>query len=137
MLGQDQESYDVSDLEDFMHDQGPESNGWQGKLRDALKKYSAEGESYSWSHRGEYPPGTEYDFSKIDDMSEKEMIELAKDLKIPPYHLSSVDETQDDDIPTGEYELCDKCFGKGCPECEEGLIDVTGEFKLPNFDDFK
>ena len=56
----------------------------------------------------------------------------------PPYHLSSVDEhSQDEDIPTGEYDLCDKCFGEGCSECEEGLIDVTGEFKLPNFNDFK
>ena len=64
------------------------------------------------------------------------MLQLAKDLKIPPYHLEVVDEEQfDDELPTGEYEICDKCFGEGCPECEEGLIDVTGQFKLPDFGD--
>lgn len=93
MIGQDQESYDVGDLESFMHDSG--------------------------------------------EISPDEADEMARDLKLPPHHLSLVDETQDEDIPTGEYDLCDKCFGEGCSECEEGLIDVTGEFKLPNFDDFK
>lgn len=93
MLGNEQESYDVEDLGDFMHDSG--------------------------------------------EISDEEADEMARDLKLPPYHLSLVDETQDEDIPTGEYDLCDKCFGEGCPNCEEGLIDVTGEFKLPNFDDFK
>ncbi len=71
------------------------------------------------------------------EISPDEADEMARDLKLPPHHLSLVDETQDEDIPTGEYDLCDKCFGEGCSECEEGLIDVTGEFKLPNFDDFK
>lgn len=85
-----------------------------------------------------------YDTSELQDfmtdtgtISPEEADEIARDLGFPPYHLKSVDENQDDDIPTGEYEICDKCFGDGCPDCEEGLVDVTGEFKLPNFDDFK
>ena len=72
------------------------------------------------------------------EISPEESEEIARDLKLPPYHLSVVDEeTQDDDISTGEYELCNKCFGEGCSECEEGLVDVTGEFKIPNFSGFK
>ncbi|MHA1290624.1 MAG: hypothetical protein ACTSPB_24835 [Candidatus Thorarchaeota archaeon] len=93
---------------------------------------------------GQAVDGYIYDESDLDsfmhasgEISPAEADEIARDLKLPPYHLSAVDETQDEDIPTGEYDLCDKCFGEGCPECEEGLIDVTGEFKLPNFDDFK
>jgi len=93
---------------------------------------------------GQAVDGYIYDESDLDsfmhdsgEISPEEADEIARDLKLPPYHLSAVDETQDEDIPTGEYDLCDKCFGEGCPECEEGLIDVTGEFKLPNFDDFK
>jgi hypothetical protein len=41
----------------------------------------------------------------------------------------------DEDIPTGEYEICDKCLGDGCEACDHGLVDVTGQFKIPNFDD--
>ena len=132
LLGNVQDSYSEEDLGDFMHDQGPSE--WRSELRSALKKYSADAGSYSWSKK--HPPGTSYDFSKIDDISDEEMLQLAKDLKIPPYHLEVVDEEQfDDELPTGEYEICDKCFGEGCPECEEGLIDVTGQFKLPDFGD--
>ena len=119
MLGQSVDGYiyDESDLVDFMGDQG----NWKDNLRTHLSK--VEKTDYGWDRKG---------------MSDEEVdIQIAKDLKLPPYHLSVVDETQDEDIPTGEYDLCDKCFGEGCPECEEGLIDVTGEFKLPNFDNFK
>lgn len=116
MLGHDQDSYDTSDLDDFMNDQGD----WKDNLRHSLSKVK---KGPTWNRTS---------------MSDEEIdLQMAKDLKLPPYHLSSVDETQDEDIPTGEYDLCDKCFGEGCPECEEGLIDVTGEFKLPNFDNFK
>jgi hypothetical protein len=116
MLGHDQDIYDVSDLEDFMNDQGD----WKDNLRNSLSKVKK---------------GPEWNRTSMSD--EEIDLQMAKDLKLPPYHLSAVDETQDEEIPTGEYDLCDKCFGEGCPECEEGLIDVTGEFKLPNFDDFK
>jgi hypothetical protein len=56
---------------------------------------------------------------------------------MPPYHLSLVDETEDeDDTPTGEYEICQRCGGAGCIECEEGLKDITGLHKALNLDDF-
>ena len=117
LLGNPQDSYSEEDLGDFMHDQGD----WKDNLYTHLSK--VEKKDYGWDRTG---------------MSDEEIeLQIAKDLKLPPYHLSSVDENQDDEIPTGEYDLCDKCFGEGCSECEEGLIDVTGEFKVPNFDDFK
>lgn len=116
MLGHDQDEYGLNDLDDFMNDQGD----WKDNLRNSLSKVKK---------------GPEWNRTSMSD--EEIDLQMAKDLKLPPYHLSSVDETQDEDIPTGEYDLCDKCFGEGCPECEEGLIDVTGEFKLPNFNDFK
>lgn len=117
MLGDAQESYSVKDLDNFMNDQGE----WKDNLRHKLSKVKK---------------GPEWNKSS---MSQEEMdIQMAKDLKLPPYHLSVVDEqTQDEEISTGEYELCNKCFGDGCSECEEGLIDVTGEFKIPDFSDFK
>jgi hypothetical protein len=118
LLGDEQDSYDASDLEDFMHDQGD----WKDNLRTKLA--NVEKTDYGWKQSG---------------LSDEEIeLQIAKDLKLPPYHLSPVEEetfSSDSDIPTGEYEICDKCFGDGCPECEEGLVDVTGEFKLPNFDD--
>jgi len=88
-----------------------------------------------------------YDASDLEDfmhdqgeISPEEADEIARDLGFPPYHLKAVkdepvEETFDDDIPTGEYEICDKCFGDGCEKCEGGLIDVTGQFEIPNFDD--
>ena len=94
LLGDEQESYGIEDLEHFM-----------------------------WAAGG---------------ISDEEADEIARDLGFPPYHLKPVEEetfSSDADIPTGEYEICDKCLGDGCPECEEGLVDVTGEFKIPNFDD--
>ena len=72
------------------------------------------------------------------ELSDEEADEIARDLGFPPYHLKPVEEetfSSDADIPTGEYEICDKCFGDGCQKCEGGLIDVTGEFEIPNFDD--
>lgn len=133
LVGTVQSSYDKDDLDNFMHDQS--GGTWQDRLRSDLEKFSADKESHSWSHDKE--PGTTYDFSKIDDMSEEEMVELAKDLKIPPYHLAVVDETQDNEIPTGEYEICQRCGGEGCIECEEGLKDITGMHKIPDFSDYK
>ena len=119
LQGDVQDAYDASSLEKFMHDQGP-SGGWREELRRKLDQVATP--EYNWK-KGDY------------DMSDEDMIEIAKDLKIPPYHLSSVEEDEqfDDEISTGEYEICDKCFGEGCPECEEGLVDVTGQFKLPDF----
>jgi len=72
------------------------------------------------------------------EISPEEADEIARDLKFPPYHLSPVEEetfSHDDDIPTGEYEVCPKCFGDGCERCEQGLVDVTGTFKVPDFGD--
>ena len=94
LLGDEKQSYDVSDLDDFMHDQG--------------------------------------------EISPEEADEIARDLGFPPYHLKPVEEetfSSDADIPTGEYEICDKCFGDGCEKCEGGLVDITGTFEVPNFDD--
>jgi hypothetical protein len=68
------------------------------------------------------------------EISPEEADEIARDLGFPPYHLKPVDENQDDEIPTGEYEICTRCFGDGCEECEGGLLDVTGEYELPKFD---
>lgn len=116
LLGAPEPFVDADSLEDFVNDQGD----WKDNLRNSLSKVKK---------------GPEWNRTSMSD--EEIDLQMAKDLKLPPYHLSSVDETQDEDIPTGEYDLCDKCFGEGCPECEEGLIDVTGEFKLPNFDNFK
>ena len=135
LLGDRKDSYDASDLDDFMHDQGP--SDWRAELRQMLAKYGQEKGSYSWSNNKKYPPGTQFDFSQIDAMSDEEMIQLAKDLKIPPYHLSSVEETEGDETPTGEYEICQRCGGEGCIECEEGLKDITGLHKALDFDDFK
>lgn len=118
LQGNVQDSYDASDLDDFMHDQGD----WKDNLHTQLANIKKT--DYGW---------------KRDGLSDEEIeLQIAKDLKLPPYHLTPVEEetfSSDADIPTGEYEICDKCFGDGCPECEEGLVDVTGEFKIPNFDD--
>jgi len=51
-------------------------------------------------------------------------------------HLRVV-EQPDDDISTGEYEICQRCGGKGCIECEEGLKDITGLHQIPDFDNLK
>ena len=72
-----------------------------------------------------------------DEISPEEADEIARDLGFPPYHLKPVEEetfSSDADIPTGEYEICTRCFGDGCEECEGGLKDVTGQFEIPNFD---
>lgn len=135
LVGTVQSSYNKDDLDNFMHDQS--GGTWQDRLRKELEKFSAENDSYSFSHNKEYPPGTTWDFSNVDNMSDEEMIQLAKDLKIPPYHLSVVDEQFDDETPTGEYEICQRCGGEGCIECEEGLKDITGLHKVPNFDDYQ
>ena len=81
-----------------------------------------------------------YDASDLDDfmndqgeVSPEEADEIARDMRLPPYHLQSVDETEDDDTPTGEYEICQRCGGEGCIECEEGLKDITGVHKAPDF----
>lgn len=70
-----------------------------------------------------------------DEISPEEADEIARDLGFPPYHLKPVEE--DDNLEnTGEYTLCARCFGDGCHYCnDEGLIDTTGEFKLPQFGD--
>ena len=88
-----------------------------------------------------------YDASDLEDfmhdqgeISDEEADEIARDLGFPPYHLKPVEEetfSHDEDIPTGEYEICDSCFGDGCPECEGGLLDVTGQHKIPDFSDFE
>jgi len=124
MLGHAQDVYDASDLDDFMNDQGPKpDSGWREELRNKLEKVAAEKPDYNWK--------------KMDyTMSDEDMIQLAKDLKIPPYHLAVVDETEDDETPTGEYEICQRCGGAGCIECEEGLKDITGMHKALNLDDF-
>jgi len=70
------------------------------------------------------------------DVSPEEADEIARDMRLPPYHLQSVDETEDDDTPTGEYEICQRCGGEGCIECEEGLKDITGVHKALDLDDF-
>ena len=69
------------------------------------------------------------------EISQEEADEIAQDLKLPPYHLQSVKE-EDEDLPTGEYEVCPHCHGEGCHYCnDEGLIDVTGMHKIPDFKD--
>ena len=136
LTGDAQETYDEDDLEDFMHDQGDWKDNLRTKLANVKKK------DYGWEQ----------------DMSDEEIeIQIAKDLKLPPYHLSIVDEetfSSDADIPTGEYEICKTCGGSGevewdhtdewtgehvpakgpCPDCEGGLNDITGSFKVPDFD---
>ena len=62
--------------------------------------------------------------------------EIAKDMRMPPHHLSLVDETEEDETPTGEYEICQRCGGEGCIECEEGLKYITGVHKALDIDDF-
>lgn len=122
ILGDVKDSYNASDLESFMHDQGPKD--WQTELRNKLNGL---GDKY----KGKWD-------TKISNMTdEEEAIQFAKDLKIPPYHLSAVDETEDDKISTGEYEICRRCGGAGCIECEEGLKDITGMHKVPNFDNYQ
>lgn len=91
----------------------------------------------------------DYDAQSLDDFmfnqegaraltgSPEEIKNFKKDMGLPPYHLSVVDETQDDDSSTGEYEICQRCDGEGCIECEEGLKDITGMHKMPDFDDLK
>ena len=72
------------------------------------------------------------------ELSPEEADGVARDYGDAPYHLKSVDEetfSTDADIPTGEYEICDRCFGDGCPECDGGLNDVTGKFRMPDFGD--
>lgn len=71
------------------------------------------------------------------DISPEEAEDFKKDMKLPPYHLSVVDETEDDETPTGEYEICQRCGGAGCIECEEGLKDITGVHKALDLDNFK
>jgi len=63
-------------------------------------------------------------------LSPEEAENFKKDMKLPPYHLSVVE--QEDKSPTGEYEICQRCGGEGCIECEEGLKDVTGMHKIPD-----
>ncbi len=95
LLDDVKDSYDASDLDDFMHDQG--------------------------------------------ELSDEEADAIDREMGVFPYHLKPVEEetfSSDADIPTGEYEICDKCFGDGCEKCEGGLIDVTGTFQVPKFEDF-
>jgi hypothetical protein len=70
------------------------------------------------------------------EISPEEADEIAQDMRLPPYHVQLVDETEDDDTPTGEYEICQRCGGEGCIECEEGLKDITGLHKTPDFSKF-
>ena len=71
------------------------------------------------------------------EISPEEADEIAQDMRLPPYHLKSVDEeTPDGEMPTGEYEICQRCGGEGCIECEEGLKDITGLHKIPDFSKF-
>jgi len=92
---------------------------------------------------GDRVDGYIYDESDLEDfmhdqgtISPEEADEINRDMKLPPYHLSVVDETEDDETPTGEYEICQRCGGEGCIECEEGLKDITGVHKALDFDDF-
>ena len=125
--------YGPEELEDFMHDQGPDE--WRNKLRKGIEDMAANMDEYSWSKTNR--SSDEIDWASLGSISDTEMLQLAKDLKIPPYHLSVVDETEDDDTPTGEYEICQRCGGEGCIECEEGLKDITGVHKALDLDNFK
>lgn len=69
----------------------------------------------------------------LTSLSPEEAENFKKDMGIPPYHLSVVE--QEDKNTTGEYEICQRCGGEGCIECEEGLKDITGLHQIPNFDD--
>lgn len=62
-------------------------------------------------------------------ISPEEIEAFQKDMKLPPYHLQIVEGEEN----TGEYEVCQKCNSKGCDECEEGLKDVTGQYRIPDF----
>ncbi len=48
-----------------------------------------------------------------------------------------VDESEEEDLPTGEYMVCQDCHGEGCINCEHGLVDITGKFKKPDFSNFE
>ena len=132
LLGEPQESYTEADLEDFMHDQGP--SDWRMELKRHLDKFKDV--DHPWS-KSKGP----YEFGYTDDLSDEEAEQIARDLKLPPYHLTPVEEDDAKDVKaaihphTGEYELCGNCLGDGCHYCgNEGLIDVTGEYELPKFD---
>lgn len=86
---------------------------------------------YMLRHLDEILVGTAKDSYKASDLQEfmfdQETIASGKS------NLTVVE--TEDKIPTGEYEICQTCNGEGCPKCEEGLIDITGLHKIPNFDD--
>jgi len=68
MLGNPQESYSEEDLGDFMHDQGD----WKDNLHNALSKVK---KGPKWNRQS---------------MSDEEIeLQIAKDLKLPPYHLAN------------------------------------------------
>ncbi len=87
----------------------------------------------------------------LTSLSPEEAENFKKDMKLPPYHLSVVEQEE----TTGEYEVCQICGGTGkvhwdhtdewtgdhvpaqasCPDCEEGLKDITGMHQIPNSDD--
>ena len=103
---------------------------------------------YMLRHLDELTGDVQDDYSEDDiedfmhnqgELSPEEAEEIARDLKFPPYHLSPVEEEYDDEdeeLPTGEYEICQRCGGAGCLECEQGLSDITGLHKEMNLDDF-
>jgi len=88
----------------------------------------------------------------LTSLSPEEAENFKKDMGIPPYHLSVVE--QEDKNTTGEYEVCQTCGGEGtvywdhtdewsgdhvpasadCPDCEQGLKDITGLQQIPDLD---
>lgn len=72
-----------------------------------------------------------YSFQDIEDFMDLR----GPDVPVKKPSLYVVEEPYNDDIPGGEYEICTKCLGKGCVECEGGLKDITGQFKMPDLGD--
>ena len=124
-------SQDQDDLIEFIMD----DNNSQSRRLALLKRLDI----IMGGARDSYQPSDLDDFMHDASEINADMEEImARDMKLPPYHLSLVDEeTPDDEIPTGEYEICQRCGGAGCIECEEGLKDITGVHKVLDLDDFK
>lgn len=89
---------------------------------------------YMLRHLDELLGGVEdsYDVSDLQSF----MYDQDNPPETPKRHLKVV-EQPNDDTSTGEYEICQRCGGEGCIECEEGLKDITGLHKIPNFDDLR
>jgi hypothetical protein len=99
------------------------------------------GEEFEWvgSPDEEMCPDCEAEYHNLDESEGKcekcgrEGCTCGPDCDCEPVEEDTF--AHDEDIPTGEYEICDKCFGDGCETCDHGLVDVTGQFKIPSFGD--